>query len=283
MSFQKYLKPLCIASGVAVSHGVAMAQNDSASPAFEPFTAFVAKLHSTTADQMTAPQSAAVKTTAAAEEMRQHLLGLYDGASVAHSYELRGQIVDCVPIRQQPSVRQLGLQSIASPPSISPPSKARTAGLPQTSQRNVTGIDAFGHKQVCNSGSIPMRRITLQEMSRFPTLHDFFAKGPNGAGQVRPRAGKGSFAAPQIDGHHDYAHAAQYVNNYGGFTTLSLYSPFVDTNSGQIFSLSQQWYAGFSPTTQTAEIGIQNFPAKYGSQNSALFIYWTADGYQQTG
>jgi hypothetical protein len=73
------------------------------------------------------------------------------------------------------------------------------------------------------------------------------------------------------------------VNNYGGFTTLSLYSSFVNTSLGRVFSLSQQWYAGFSPTTQTAEIGIQNFPAKYGSENSVLFIYWTADGYQQTG
>src|SRR5271156_6765223 len=57
MSFQKYLMQLYIASGVAVSSGTAMAQSNSASPAFEPSTAFVAKLNSTTADQMTAPQS----------------------------------------------------------------------------------------------------------------------------------------------------------------------------------------------------------------------------------
>ena len=285
MSFQKYLMPLCIASGVAVSPGVAMAQNDSASPAFEPFTAFVAKLHSTTADQMTAQQSAAVKTTAAAEEMRQHLLKLYAGVSVAHSYELRGQIFDCVPINEQPSVRQLGLRSIASPPSISPPSKART-GVPQTSQRNVTGIDAFGHKQVCNSGSIPMRRITLQEMSRFPTLHDFLAKGPNGAGQVRPRAGKGSLAAPQSalpPGREDAAIAYQLVPNYGAFTTLSLYSPFVDTGLGQVFSSSYLLVEGLALNIQGAQIGVMNFPAHFGSQNSVLFTSWTADGYQQTG
>jgi pimeloyl-ACP methyl ester carboxylesterase len=57
MSFQEYLMPLYIASGVAVSSGAAMAQNNSASSAFEPSTAFVAKSNSTTADQMTAPQS----------------------------------------------------------------------------------------------------------------------------------------------------------------------------------------------------------------------------------
>lgn len=47
--------------------------------------------------------------------------------------------------------------------------------------------------------------------------------------------------------------------------------------------MSQQWYASLSNPTQTAEIGWQNYPAKYRTQNSVLFIYWTADGYQRTG
>jgi hypothetical protein len=53
---------------------------------------------------------------------------------------------------------------------------------------------------------------------------------------------------------------------------------------GEIFSLSQQWYVGGSGSgTQTVEVGWQNYPGKYGSENSALFIYWTRDNYATTG
>ncbi|HWT84034.1 MAG TPA: neprosin family prolyl endopeptidase [Candidatus Methylomirabilis sp.] len=34
---------------------------------------------------------------------------------------------------------------------------------------------------------------------------------------------------------------------------------------------------------QTAECGWQVFPGKYGTTQPCLFIYWTADGYQNTG
>jgi hypothetical protein len=76
----------------------------------------------------------------------------------------------------------------------------------------------------------------------------------------------------------------QQVNNLGGNSNLNLWSPYVNTSWGEIFSLSQEWYAGGSGTSlQTAEVGWQNYPAKYGSQNSRLFIYWTADDYTKTG
>ena len=58
----------------------------------------------------------------------------------------------------------------------------------------------------------------------------------------------------------------------------------MNTGLNEVFSLSQQWYVGGSGASlQTAEIGIQNYPQKYGSEKSALFIYWTADGYKNTG
>jgi hypothetical protein len=64
-----------------------------------------------------------------------------------------------------------------------------------------------------------------------------------------------------------------------------LWNPVVNTGwpYNEVFSLSQHWYVGYSPTTQTAEVGWQNFPGKYGTSNSVLFIYYTADNYQNTG
>ncbi len=80
-------------------------------------------------------------------------------------------------------------------------------------------------------------------------------------------------------GVHKYAHAYQIVNSLGGGNFVNVWDPSVGP---QIFSLSQHWYAGGSPV-QTAEVGYQVYPQKYGTTQPCLFIYWTADGYQKTG
>ena len=56
-----------------------------------------------------------------------------------------------------------------------------------TSQLSLGLTDPFGNKISCDTGSIPMRRLTLENLSRFRTLQDFFSKPPS------PR----STAAPQ--------------------------------------------------------------------------------------
>jgi hypothetical protein len=81
---------------------------------------------------------------------------------------------------------------------------------------------------------------------------------------------------------HHYAFTAHFVNNLGGNSNLNLWNDYVNNNVGQQMSLSQQWYAGGSPT-QTAEVGWQAQPSVWGTYNSVLFIYWTADGYDNTG
>jgi hypothetical protein len=73
------------------------------------------------------------------------------------------------------------------------------------------------------------------------------------------------------------------VNNQGGQSYLNLWQPYVDNSVGQDFSLSQQWYIGGSGNmTQTAEVGWQN-TGGYPIQHSKLFVYYTADNYQNTG
>jgi hypothetical protein len=75
-----------------------------------------------------------------------------------------------------------------------------------------------------------------------------------------------------------FAYGYQYVTNYGGNSWLDLWNPSGD------FSLSQQWYVGGSGgNTQTVEGGWQVLPDKYGTNKAVLFIYWTADDYQNTG
>jgi hypothetical protein len=284
MQFDQHRAVLLGAFGAAMSFGAAIAQDQASTP-FARFSEFVAGLHSTTATKMTTQPFAAVKTPVAAEAMRQHLLGLYEGVSVKHSYALNGQTFDCMPINQQPSVRQLGIKTIAAPPPKAPASTPVTGssslGAVEASQQSPTAVDAFGNTQRCEAGSFPMRRITLQEISRFKTLQEFFQKGPAGAGQAPQKRGDAE-TPPSEDG-HTYAHEYQSVNNYGGYSVFSLFSPYVDTSLGEVFSLSQHWYVGYTPVRQTAEIGLQVFPAKYGSENAALFIYFTPDNYAKGG
>jgi len=249
---------------LAVWTGRVQAQSQAG---FIPFQNFIAGVRSTTAGN------------AAIEEMRQHILTMYQGVEVTHSFVLESHF-DCVPVEQQPSVRLLGIASISSPPPASIPTADGDNGsdgaVSLTSQfDNAAALDPYGNSVRCEAGTIPMRRITLEDMSAFGTLQQYFQKSP---GESLPGA-----VSPAADS-HKYSYTYQGVNNVGGNSNLNLWSPAVDTASGEIFSLSQEWYSGGNGSkTQTAEVGWQNYPAMWGSQNSALFVYWTADDYNKTG
>jgi Neprosin len=252
---------------------------------FVSFRAFIA--NTTTADSggYLARSTSRVKDAESLEQMRQHILTMYHGVEVSHSFLLHSQYFDCVSVEKQPSVRLLHLKSIASaPPQSVLPAKGlgddHITGRSSASASQLSPgdeFDSFGNSVQCEERTIPMRRITLEELSHFKTLKQFLEKGPNGTGRA-PEPDKPQ--APSAG--HKYAYTYQYVNNLGGNSSLNLWSPYVNNAwfIGEVFSLSQQWYVGGN---QTAEGGWQNYPSKYGSENAALFIYWTADGYQNTG
>jgi len=224
------------------------------------------------------------------EEMRRHVLSLYAGVEVSHSFVRDASTFDCVPVEQQPGLRMLGATSIAEQPPasmLSRPSGINGGGFGEGSFHGALATDGnaradrFGNSTVCEANTIPMRRITLDEMVRFSSLREYFQKGPDGAGQpMDPDTAKPASAS---DG-HKYAYMLQHVNNIGGGSNLNLWNPVVDTNHGQVMSLSQEWYIGGSGTsTQTAEVGWQVMPRTWGTNYAVLFIYYTADGYTKTG
>jgi hypothetical protein len=140
-------------------------------------------------------------------------------------------------------------------------------------------LDEFGNSVRCEDGTIPMRRMTVEEMGRFSSLQEFLRKGPEGAGRaLQPETPAADLSS------HRYSRMYQSVNNLGGSSNLNVWSPYVDTARGEVFSLLQEWYlGGTGDSLQTAEVGWQNYPQLYGSQKSRLFIYWTADNYKTTG
>ena len=214
------------------------------------------------------------------EEKRQHLLNLYSGVTVQHSFvDDSGQVFDCVPVAQQPALKK-SAGPLATPPAL--PGKAKALSAPVGGVvLDGTRTDRFGNKMVCPPGTVPIRRVTLDEMNRFEDLHHFLRKGPRSdqrsASQLlRP------LIAPSVEPPHEYAHAYQPAANVGGHSILNVWAPNVTGN--QIFSLSQQWYvASGGNGLQTAEVGWQVFPQKYGHSQPVLFTYWTADGYTSTG
>ena len=78
-------------------------------------------------------------------------------------------------------------------------------------------------------------------------------------------------------GVHRWAWGEQQVANKGGDSRLNVWKPNVAPGN---FSLSQHWYVGGNEgNTQTVEGGWQVFPSKYGTDNPALFIFFTPDNY----
>jgi hypothetical protein len=221
-----------------------------------------------------------VASKAAFEEMRAHLMARHKNHKVKHTFlSKNGHPIDCVPIEQQPSLQhkllaghKIQLKAPALPEmALKAPKKA-----PGTTEHATLALrkgqkDAHGNEMAAPAGTIPIRRVTLEDLTRFKTLKDYLSKHPSGGGH--------QLAKPAIGGGHRYAVGRQTVNNFGGSSWLNLWQPVPTTGE---FSLSQVWYYGGSPI-QTLEGGWQVYPQKYGHNRPVLFIYWTADGYNKTG
>jgi hypothetical protein len=201
----------------------------------------------------------ATRSSQAFGTMRSYVLDTYQGVKVTHSYYADGSYFDCVVTETQPSARALGGAKIATPPTLATKGTSRSNGKAAASPLSLGDKDAYGNAISCPHGTIPMQRLSLDRLTKFPTLKAFLAKKP-GAAEATPITPGGP---------HRYAVGYQYVNNYGGNSWLNLWNP-----SGE-FSLSQQWYVNGG---QTVEGGWVHYPAKFGSK-SVLFIFFTPDNY----
>jgi hypothetical protein len=268
-------------------NGLVSAQSGPAE--FVPFRNFVDQTATANADDYLARPTSQVKDAAAFEEMRQHILNMYQDVDVNHSFVQDSAHYDCVPVEQQPAVRKYGIKKIATPPPTGILDSADddpTSGLKRALQADSQKpFDAFGNSTRCEQGTIPMRRLTLETIARFQTLKQFFQKSPNE--QIPGQQTKRVPGGPP----HKYSTTYQYVNNWGGNSTLNVWDPYVNTSAGEIFSLSQEWYVGGintrvppcggpqSCSIQTEEVGWVVYPAMFNDENPHFFIFSTPNGY----
>jgi hypothetical protein len=147
--------------------------HDAGAKGFVPFAEFLAgALAARFEDYKDAP-GARVADEASFEEMKRHLASLYRGVSVRLSFlHPDGHHVDCVPIEQQPGLCR------SPPPSLgctAPPGTPGAAG-PAPPEAPAPEQERFGQETSCPEGTVPMRRITLEELTRFRTLRQFLGK-----------------------------------------------------------------------------------------------------------
>jgi hypothetical protein len=253
---------------------------------FPSLKEFLDSVHSTSYAALSANAERKVAHEDALGEMKAHILKLYDRTEAPHSFiDETGAIYDCIPIEQQPALKG-SRESVPEAPDAPPaaPDASHAAGAQDDKKDHLAASplgadkkDKHGNVMHCPAGTIPMRRVTLEDLSRFETLKDFFRKGPRGAGRP-PRAAEPA----TVPATHRWAHAYQNVSNGGGHSFLNIQQPAIGAN--QVFSLSQHWYVGGSGANlQTLECGWQVYPAFYGDAKPHLFTYWTADNYNATG
>jgi hypothetical protein len=166
---------LCLVGCLATEPSAQVAPQAAPSQ-FKEFRSFMENTRSAPATDYLGRPGNKVRDVAALEEMRRHILQMYTDMPVISSFELDGQTFDCVPVMQQPSVRLRGTGQPASPPPapIGPNNGLSDATRPQISPG--LNVDPHGNLKSCTSGNIPIRRVTLEEMSRFETLAHFFQK-----------------------------------------------------------------------------------------------------------
>jgi hypothetical protein len=216
----------------------------------------------------------AVESEMEFEVMRQHLLSQYDGVTATHSFLIDNQYVDCIPVMQQPSVRHLGLAAIATPPPLPvvnaavPPSGVMVQPL-----LSLGLTDSFGNAIQCDGETIPMRRVSIEDLARFPTFRAFLAKDP-------PHA-----PSTPCNNYYRYAVGETGLGQYyGAQTTLAIWYPSINTAYGQgQHSLSQMWVEASTPNTspilQTAEAGWIVDPSRFNTNAAVLFVFYTSFDY----
>ncbi len=217
-------------------------------------------------------------------EMKNYILTRYKDVHVKQSFAgIDGQIVDCVPIEEQPASKLHGnikldiqLKAPAFSKSAKISEEKNSQKLPENNKyADITlhkGIkDRFGNEMYCPDGFIPIKRITLETLSHYKTLNNFF-------GKVGINLKHGEVPAPYGDGYdHNHVIGRQDVDNAGGDSWLNVWNPSV---SPGVMSLSQQWFTGGSGANlQTIEGGWQVEPGMYSTNNACLFIYSTNANY----
>ncbi|MGX7002453.1 neprosin family prolyl endopeptidase [Caballeronia sp. KNU42] len=152
----------------------------------KPFKEFIDELHASKPEHFLGMPGSRVSHEEKFSAMQAHLLKLYDGVNAQHSFvDENGSVFDCIPVEQQPGLKQ-SREAIPVAPDL--PQAGNSVGAAKQA-RNTAHMqmlaadrkDQYGNVMDAPEGTIPLRRVTLENLSRFDSLQDFFKKSPLGS------------------------------------------------------------------------------------------------------
>lgn len=227
------------------------------------------------------PAATSAEEAAAKAAKEEYLRNYIRPDTIRRSFHTaEGMWVDCVDINRQPSMLtpEMAGKTVeqAPPPPGSPDKRPRV--LPPGSQLaqldtevHANEPDENGVVRHCEEGTIPIRRRTAEDLSRFPSLRAMFSKGIG-----HPFKGGGSDSpSPKF---YEHSGSSQGVTNWGMQFFMNIWSP--TTNSSD-HSISQMWVLN-TAQTNSAEAGWTVDPTRFGDNRTHLFIFWTDNGYNTT-
>jgi hypothetical protein len=252
------------------------------------------------------PTGAKVESQAAFDDMLHYFKNVYDGLDVTQTVTIEGEDFDCIPIKQQPSLR--GDLSIDTDVPVALASGTTTSSTKQTSALVHQGA------QSCAAGSIPFQRIRLDRLVQYPTLQN-----AQHARRVHPMAAplhlpnpasipknascpEKGYSTTEPDGsvHEWLSVSYPDVTAHGAMATLSLSQPkiyslnsisdeakaflltiYPDLNFSDRDSISQVWLTTLNNCgqLQSVESGTQVAPW-WGTDRPVLFVYSTMGDYR---
>ncbi|MCI0463995.1 MAG: hypothetical protein L0Z62_44240 [Gemmataceae bacterium] len=146
----------------------------------EPFEEFLARTASARPEDYPREDSAEAEASgpepavsaAEFERMKRYILDYYEGVRPVHSFlSPSGQVIDCVPFEQQPSVRAARAAGYSVTQHHRPPTP------PPHTQRQGTPTPAppeAARTSPCPQGSVPMVRLTLERLVGLGNLDNLF-------------------------------------------------------------------------------------------------------------
>ncbi|CAM8929658.1 unnamed protein product [Rhodiola kirilowii] len=179
-----------------------------------------------------------------------------------------GDVIDCVSTQLQPAFDHPLLKGHKP---LEAPERPRGGSSDDGLLESLQHWAESG--ETCPEGTVPIRRITEQDILRSSSVKRFGRKRP--ARNLRRDSTSSS-----------HEHAFVFVNQdqyYGAKASLNVWTPGVTDESE--FSLSQIWVisGSFGNDLNTIEAGWQVSPELYGDNSPRFFTYWTSDAYQTTG
>ncbi|XP_038698979.1 uncharacterized protein LOC119996421 [Tripterygium wilfordii] len=202
-----------------------------------------------------------------------------------------GDIIDCVHIYDQPALDHPSLRNhtievttFSMRPSVYP---GGPLGYMELEKGSKSFTQLWQLNGRCPQGTIPIRRISKEDILRASSIERFGMKKPNTIPHTSP-----TDIGPKENG-HEYSIAYITGNGakyYGAKGSLNVWKPIIQEPVE--FSLAQTWVVA-GPVDigklNSIESGWQVYPAQYGDNNPRVFIYWTkmnirqSDGYQSKG